>query len=292
MSFPLRAPALPIALALLLLAGTAPSVLQAQSGPYLLSLVPTDGRALTLEVPASGRLVPGHDYAEPYGRLMQGWRFQGTPGQDVTFDLMSDDFDAYLYLLGEGHGELLENDDSGGACHARIRYRIGSSGEVLLVASGYVEVEGAGEFALHARLNPPPPVDESCGGFGDWSEGPTLPEDLSAEGRRLEVGSEVTGWLSADGPFFSGQGAPLQAWALELTAGQRVIIDLMSDDFDAYLYVTGPGMDSPELDDDGGDGLNSQLVFTAPASGTFLVAASAFFSGEGSYTLRAMPAGN
>ncbi len=283
---PRRSALLPLLAGALLLPATTPLV--AQSGPSVLSLLPSYDRVLTLNTPAEGAFVPGEEYVDPYGRLLQGWAFRAAPGANVTFDLISDDFDAYLYVVGEGGREVMEDDDSGGECHARILYRMGTSGEVLVVASGYSEDGALGHFTLHARTNPPPPLDEPCSRWGDWDfwddEG-SLPEELTAEGRTIAVGETVNGILGEE-RWSSGRGQPLQAWELELTQGQTVVIDLMSDDFDAYLYVTGTGMEAVAYDDDGGDGLNSRMVFTAPASGSYLVVASVFSSGEGRYTLR------
>jgi serine protease Do len=75
-------------------------------------------------------------------------------------------------------------------------------------------------------------------------------------------------------------------WGFEATAGQRVTIDLMSDDFDTYLYVTGPGLEEPLSDDDGGDDTDSSLVVTFPQTGTYRIVPSSFGSdGSGDFTL-------
>jgi hypothetical protein len=52
----------------------------------------------------------------------QRWVIPVTPGQPFTVDLTSDDFDAYLLLTYGGGEKLLENDDGGGACNARLVY--------------------------------------------------------------------------------------------------------------------------------------------------------------------------
>jgi hypothetical protein len=61
----------------------------------------------------------------------------------------------------------------------------------------------------------------------------------------------------------------LQAWALELRAGQEVTTDLVSSDFDSYLMVTGPGLESGLSDDDGGGGCDARITFTAPEDGEY-----------------------
>ena len=52
----------------------------------------------------------------------QRWVIPVTPGQPFTVDLTSDDFDAYVLLTWGGGDMVLENDDGGGACNARLVY--------------------------------------------------------------------------------------------------------------------------------------------------------------------------
>jgi hypothetical protein len=52
----------------------------------------------------------------------QRWVIPVTPGQPFTVDLTSDDFDAYVLLTWGGGDKVLENDDGGGACNARLVY--------------------------------------------------------------------------------------------------------------------------------------------------------------------------
>jgi serine protease Do len=61
---------------------------------------------------------------------------------------------------------------------------------------------------------------------------------------------------------------------------------MMSDDFDSYLYVVGPGLPNRLENDDGGDGLNSRLDVTFPNDGTYKVVASSLGGSLGTFTLR------
>ena len=79
--------------------------------------------------------------------------------------------------------------------------------------------------------------------------------------------------------------APLEAWSLEGRAGQRVTIDLYSSDFDAYLYLVGPGSDETLRDDDGAGGCDAHLATTFLANGIFTVVASSQDGGAGPYRL-------
>jgi serine protease Do len=99
----------------------------------------------------------------------------------------------------------------------------------------------------------------------------------------------VSGFLAASElPVIDGR--PGQAWALEGASGQSLTIDLLSDAFDGYLYLAGPGLDVPLEDDDGGTDRNARITVTIPASGTFRVIVSAFSAGSGgAFDLRVTP---
>ena len=120
---------------------------------------------------------------------------------------------------------------------------------------------------------------------------------LSTEGRSLSVGQEVTGALSSSDPR-APDDALLEVWSLEGRAGQRVTIDLYSSDFDAYLYLVGPGFDETLRDDDGAGGCDARLATTFLENGTFSVVASSqdggaactFSSGSGGrFDIRVTP---
>jgi hypothetical protein len=72
---------------------------------------------------------------------------------------------------------------------------------------------------------------------------------LDVADRRIVAGEEVTGALT-DRDYLAF-GRRVQAWALEGLPGQAIQFDLLSEDFDPLLYVTGPGVGEVS-DDDGG----------------------------------------
>ena len=110
---------------------------------------------------------------------------------------------------------------------------------------------------------------------------------LPTEDRILAAGVEGRGTLSADdseGP----DGSYVQAWALLLRAGEEVTAELTSSDFDAYLLVMGPGLESELSDDDGGGGCNARITFTAPEDGEYrAIVGTAELGGTGEFVLRA-----
>lgn len=78
-----------------------------------------------------------------------------------------------------------------------------------------------------------------------------------------------------------------QVWEFTGTAGQRVTIDLLSDDFDAYLYLTRESPPREWQNDDGGTGSNARLIVTLPEDGTYTVIVSSYSDNEaGDFTLQ------
>ena len=63
----------------------------------------------------------------------------------------------------------------------------------------------------------------------------------------------------------------------------------MSSDFDAFLRVEDPTGKQIALDDDGGKGLNSKLVFAATKKGTYRIIATSLNGRPGDYTLTLTP---
>ncbi|WP_122468580.1 PPC domain-containing protein [Brevundimonas lutea] len=113
---------------------------------------------------------------------------------------------------------------------------------------------------------------------------PSRPEPRA---RDLRIGREARGSLDARDAT-DDQGRAYEPWRLRLAAGQRVVIDLISEDFDTRVAIgRGTGADFEVLgeNDDGPDGTDSRLTFTAPEAGDYLVRAGAFAEASGRYTL-------
>ena len=81
-------------------------------------------------------------------------------------------------------------------------------------------------------------------------------------------------------------------WTVTARAGQRVVIDMESDDVDAYLRVLRNDGTPIANDDDGGSGSNARVEFRAPYGGDYLVIATSFEEGEvGGYGVKVAVAG-
>lgn len=167
----------------------------------------------------------------------------------VTIDMMSDDFDAYLELDGEGI--YLSNDDGGDGHNARITRTL-PAGNYTITARGY-STSGSGLFTLEASASE---VNEASGG-------------------ELTVGETVSAQLES--------GAH-DLYTFEATSTGLYVIDMMSEEVDPYLELQGNGLYL--TDDDGGDGYNARLAAHLEA-GEYTVIARAFSDYDaGQYSLR------
>ncbi len=255
---------------------------------WLMSL-PAQGRELHVGQESPGELS-AFDEESWDGSYAQAWVLQMQAGQQATVDLLSDEFDAYLYVVGPGLDEPLSDDDGAGACDARITFKAPQSGEYRVVANSIMS-ESTGRFRLRATELPGPVTAGECDLFDDLELG--LDEEqvawlmaLSVSGRTLGVGDEVRGQLTFSDSM-SSEGTLAQAWALELVEGQEATVDLLSDDFDAYLMVLGPGLE-PLWDDDGAGACDARITFTAPETGAYRVIVNTVLGdASGQFRLRA-----
>lgn len=185
----------------------------------------------------------------------------GRPGETVTIELESFDFDTYLEL-SDRSGTYLSNDDADGISLSRIVYEMGEAGEATVTVSSFSD--GRGEYELDVQRY-------------EYS-GPRIPD-----GYRLSDGETVSGALGPHLP--ASDGAYRQRFTFDASKGERVEIVLRSDDFDSYLTIVTP--DGREItDDDSAGGLDSRAVFPAETAGIYEVYASDLGgSSIGDYTL-------
>ena len=268
-------------------------------GTSVLTLLSTEGRGLVIGGEVRGALSAS-DFVTAAGNYVEAWALDGEPGQEVWVDLVSADFDSYLYVVGPGLAEAITDDDSGGACHARINLTFLDRGVFTVVASSATSRE-TGTYQLRvAGEEPLPPAEGSCGGgdlFTAESVSPALggaPTDGGggSEERVLAVGRTVSGRLTGLEETRVGNDQPVQVWTLQGVAGGSATIRLESDDFDAYLFFDGPGLSELLEDDDSGGDLNSELTVSFPETGVYRAIVAAVGAGStGSYTLSARVSG-
>jgi hypothetical protein len=231
--------------------------------PGVIESLSTEGRIVRMGSVVTGRLGLGSPTVEE-GRPAEAWQLDGRAGDRVQVALESDDFDSYLYVAGPGLDGVQTDDDGGGDLNSLIELTLPADGPYKVIASA-LSAGSSGAYTLRIEE----PLDLA-----------TLPTD----GRMIDLGQRVEGELRASDPVIV-EGRRGQVWALNGVAGQRLVIDLMAEDFDAYLYLAGPGLLEPLADDDGGDELDSQISVTLPESGTYRVIVSSLSDGTGPFTL-------
>jgi hypothetical protein len=96
----------------------------------------------------------------------------------------------------------------------------------------------------------------------------------------------ITGVLDENSEvFINGGWINLHIHTFEGVAGQRVIIDLISDEFDAYLILLSPDKALLEQND-WGDGTNARMALELPITGTYSIGVNSWAVGEtGRYQL-------
>src|SRR5947208_1166396 len=245
-----------------------------------------------------GQLTAGDPLLRTDSSYYQRWVLPLEAGRTATVDLASDDFDSYL-LVTRGRGQkLVENDDGGGGCNARVAYTatddhpvrlvVNSAGKLqtgrftLRVADGAQPVEPkgtcrfrtprqTGRFTLSLTEGHKDQVSDEC-------RPPRPPKPprpaAAADGQAthtIAVGESIEGVLTGADHFRPRDSTYSQSWTMAGTAGQVVTVDLEAATFDPYLFVAGPGIGTSLQDDDSGGNCNARLTLTFPQTGDYVI---------------------
>ena len=108
-----------------------------------------------------------------------------------------------------------------------------------------------------------------------------VPEGALTPGRTFDGSLNSSDAVWDDGSHYD-------VWTVTArTVGQRVVMDMESDDLDAYLRVLRNDGTAVASDDDGGSGSNARVEFRAVYAGDYLVIATSYEAGEtGAYRVR------
>jgi Bacterial pre-peptidase C-terminal domain len=195
------------------------------------------------------------------------YRVQVPAGRRVTATLTTSAFQPVL-----GAGTNITDDCEG--CSINV-------GETTKPAIVSRTMTSAG--ALDLRVN-----TMSAGETGAFTLAVTaiVPPPLAAQ--PIVYGQPKTGALTATDATSGDNNTLTDAYALRLTAGQQVQVDLSSSDFDPKLELLAPGGSKVADDDDSGPGNSARIRFTAPRAGVYQIRSMALTDGGmGAYTLRA-----
>ena len=133
--------------------------------PAVTQIMPQPGVTLPQPTVTGGIAPPGQVASIAFGQMMQGrleqgdqtmndgtyadvWTFQGTGGQTVTIDLLSDQFDTYAQLLNASGDRLAEDDDSGGNLNSRITFALPASGQYQIVVNNFGDSARSGVYSI------------------------------------------------------------------------------------------------------------------------------------------------
>jgi hypothetical protein len=186
-----------------------------------------------------------------------------TAGETVDIDLQSDleagGFDTQIKVLDANGNELADDDDGGDTgLNSLLNFEAPEDGTYTIIVTSFFG-DPEGPYTLS--------VSGSTGGGGGGG-------NTGGEGD-LQVGDSITEDASGNVEY-----------TISLEEGQSVSIDVTSDDFDTYLDVLDSDGEIVASDDDGGEGFNSLLAFTAPDSGIYTLLVRSFAGdADGTFTL-------
>lgn len=231
---------------------------------------------ITVGQPINGTLTTT-DCVMPDGSYFDVYTFGGTANQRIAIEMSSTDFDTFLFLEAPDGTRLAENDDSGNGSNSRIPadsgfFTLPSNGTYRILANSF-RSGVTGNYII--RL-----ISDSPSGCA------TSP---------INFNQTLNGTLSTTDCMFlpgSGSGAFYDAYRFDGASGQRILVEMSSNDFDAFLYLAASDGSFVAEDNDGGGGTNPRIpagngFFTLPANGTYTIfATSRLANSTGNYTLK------
>ncbi|ARE40618.1 MSHA pilin protein MshA [Rhodovulum sp. P5] len=179
--------------------------------------------------------------------------------------------DPFLHGLYDASGTLLdgtENDDGGQGLNSRVTYEVAQTGTYYVAAGAFGSDTGTYKVSV-----------TGSGTADDYAAS-------TATTGQITVGGAQTGAIET--------GGDTDWFAVTLTAGTTYEIDLegastgegtLNDPFFEGVYDSTGSLISDTSDDDGGEGRNSKLQFTAETSGTHYLSAGAYDDATGDYKL-------
>ena len=221
------------------------------------------GQTITGNLSDSDSLYPDTTYYEAY-------QFMATPGQDVTIDLASSDFDPVIIVSGGGLAQTIVDDDGGPGCASRVSQAFAGRGpyRVLVNTTSHPHRQ-TGRFSLSITQGSKP-VQDGRPASADCQATLTA-ATVSEVPHTIDVGQSTQGALTRRDVVLDSDSTYAQAWTIQGRAGQTVTIDLESDSFDSFLFLRGPGITGGRdfQDDDSGGNCHARVTATFPQSGEY-----------------------
>jgi hypothetical protein len=206
------------------------------------------------------------------GKPAQIHRVNMSPDKTYVIDLESNDFDAYLRILDSAGKQLAKDDDGGDGLNARIRFTPPKEDNYQVVATRFGSDQG--NYVLKIRTIDSEPKRKTKATLTV----PGQPQLVTEKELRIE------GTLANNSPRVMGK--PAQIHRVTMSPDKTYVIDLESNDFDAYLRILDSTGKQLASDDDGGEGFNARIRFTPPKEDNYQVVATRYASGQGNYVLK------
>jgi hypothetical protein len=253
------------------------------------------GQTVTGSLSSSDPELPGDS------TYFQRWILPVKANQPFTVDLESNDFDAYL-ILTHGRGEkVVENDDGGGACNARLVYTAPDEHPLRIVvntASRPRRQTGAFTLRVTDGESATEPKGNCRFSAGQSTQQQTstrnlrAPDDANRQSSQsnlptIRVGESVNGSLTSADSLYPDN-SYFKYYQFTAPAGQAITIDLASDEFDPVLIIRGDDLDASVINDDGGPGCSARVSRSFPSRGPYRLLVNSTASPErqtGRYTL-------
>lgn len=202
------------------------------------------------EESVSDTLALGGDTLQD-GSFFKSFMLAGKTGDTLTLTLSSPDFDVHLVLMDAQENILAIDDNGGGHCDSHINVILPSTGLHFAVALSAKPREiGAFRLSL-SRGKHPPSSNEPCRGFAG-------PQGV------VSVGDTIYGVIGYDAPILPADSTFYHVWVLAPGPEDTVTVDVLSQDFDATLFLVRGIDEVADANDDGAGGCNARLVFARP----------------------------
>jgi hypothetical protein len=233
---------------------------------------PMSAQTLVLPI-AMGETVQGRlEASDPLltdGSRYDLYLYRGQAGELLQLTLRSADFDGYLSggrIEGASFVSEATDDDGAGGTDAQLSITVGASGTYAIQVKSY-EAGETGAYTLTLEKGTPaaPMV--------------VLPItiDETVNGRLVETDPKIP------------DGSHYHMYMFRGRPGQRVVILMRSEEFDAYLYggrIEASGFVEEITDDDSGGDTDARLEVTIPESGQYVIRVNSLEAAKtGAYTL-------
>lgn len=196
------------------------------------------------------------------------YAFMGSAGDSVTISMTAEDtseLDPFLALLGPSGELIASNDDTEDGLDALIDgAELPESGTYLILATSYIYITNVLVETGSEDADQGDNTSFDLALSGNTEPTDLAPEDALIDLTILEVGGTVDGEYTPENP--------VGYFVLNASAGDVISLSAESDDIDTIIHVFSPMGDRIAVNDDGGDGTNSQIDdLELTDDGTYLI---------------------